>query len=79
MQQFLSSGDPILMAEAIAWAAINPGVLDEEQPEMLSLRDALQAFLLSLQGLLPQLQGMILVFFAGGWRSDRNGGSRRNA
>ncbi|MDX2098572.1 MAG: hypothetical protein SFW36_12410 [Leptolyngbyaceae cyanobacterium bins.59] len=28
MQQFLDSGDPILMAEAIAWAAVNPGVLD---------------------------------------------------
>lgn len=28
MQQFLDSGDPILMAEAIAWAQVNPGVLD---------------------------------------------------
>jgi hypothetical protein len=28
MQQFLSSGDPILVAEALAWAEINPGVLD---------------------------------------------------
>ena len=28
MQQFLASGDPILMAEALAWAEINPGVLD---------------------------------------------------
>ena len=28
MQQFLASGDPILIAEALAWAEINPGVLD---------------------------------------------------
>ena len=28
MQRFLASGDPILMAEALAWAEINPGVLD---------------------------------------------------
>jgi hypothetical protein len=27
MQQFLDSGDPILMAEAMAWAQVNPGVL----------------------------------------------------
>ena len=27
MQQFLESGDPILMAEAMAWAQVNPGVL----------------------------------------------------
>lgn len=27
MQQFLDSGDPILRAEALAWAAVNPGVL----------------------------------------------------
>jgi hypothetical protein len=28
MQQFLGSGDPILVAEALAWAEVNPGVLD---------------------------------------------------
>lgn len=28
MQQFLNSGDPILVAEAIVWAAINPGILN---------------------------------------------------
>ena len=28
MQQFLTSGDPILIAEALAWAEINPEVLD---------------------------------------------------
>ena len=28
MQQYLASGDPILVAEALAWAAINPEVLD---------------------------------------------------
>lgn len=28
MQQFLDSNDPILMAEAIAWATAHPGVLD---------------------------------------------------
>jgi hypothetical protein len=27
MQQFLESGDPILMAEAMVWAQVNPGVL----------------------------------------------------
>lgn len=28
MQQFLTSGDPILVAEALAWVQLNPGVLD---------------------------------------------------
>ena len=28
MQQFLASGDPILVTEALAWAQVNPGVLD---------------------------------------------------
>ena len=28
MQQFLASSDPILIAEALAWTEINPGVLD---------------------------------------------------
>ena len=28
MQQFLDSGDPILVAEAMAWAQVNPGVLN---------------------------------------------------
>ncbi|MGI0483997.1 hypothetical protein ACN4EK_01100 [Pantanalinema rosaneae CENA516] len=28
MQEFLASGDPILMAEALAWAKLNPGLLD---------------------------------------------------
>lgn len=32
MQNFLASGDPILMAEALAWAAINPGILDQAKP-----------------------------------------------
>lgn len=27
MQQFLDSGDPILVAEAMAWAQVNPGIL----------------------------------------------------
>ncbi|NJN56647.1 MAG: hypothetical protein HC879_03695, partial [Leptolyngbyaceae cyanobacterium SL_5_9] len=27
MQQFLDSGDPILVAEALSWARINPGIL----------------------------------------------------
>ncbi|MBM0744698.1 hypothetical protein JOY44_24350 [Phormidium sp. CLA17] len=31
MQRYLESGDPILMAEAIAWAEINPGVLQVER------------------------------------------------
>ncbi len=39
MQQFLDSDDPILMAEAIAWAAVNPGVLatncTPERPESI--------------------------------------------
>ena len=30
MQQFLDSGDSILMAEALAWAAVNPGLLHEQ-------------------------------------------------
>lgn len=31
MQQFLASDDPILVAEAMAWAAINPGILTGRQ------------------------------------------------
>ena len=31
MQRYLESGDPILMAEAVAWAEINPGVLQVER------------------------------------------------
>jgi hypothetical protein len=31
MQQYLESGDPILVAEAIAWAQVNPGVLQRNQ------------------------------------------------
>ncbi len=34
MQQYLESGDPILMAEALAWAAINPGVLQVEHTNL---------------------------------------------
>ena len=64
MQQFLFSDDPILMAEAIAWAAINPGVLDEERLVRLSLRDAVHAFLLGLQGLLPRMQGVVRLCLA---------------
>ncbi|MBD2068928.1 hypothetical protein H6F93_15595 [Leptolyngbya sp. FACHB-671] len=30
MQQFLESGDPILVAEAVAWAQVNPGVLRDD-------------------------------------------------
>jgi hypothetical protein len=72
MQQFLASGDPILMAEAIAWADINPGVLDEEKLAMLSLRDALQGFVLQLQGMQPRMQRMLWVIWAGCWRSQRD-------
>jgi hypothetical protein len=36
MQQFLESGDPILIAEAMAWAQVNPGVL-KSNPLQLSL------------------------------------------
>lgn len=31
MQQFLNSGDPILVAEAMAWAEINPGTLQIDE------------------------------------------------
>jgi hypothetical protein len=31
MQQYLESGDPILMAEALAWAEVNPGVLEGDR------------------------------------------------
>jgi hypothetical protein len=31
MRQFLDSGDPILVAEALAWAQVNPGVLEVTQ------------------------------------------------
>jgi hypothetical protein len=71
MRQFLTSGDPILMAEAIAWADVNPGVLDEEGMMVLSLRDAIQGFVLHLQGLVPQMQRVLWVFWAGYWRLQR--------
>lgn len=35
MQRFLESGDPILMAEALAWAQVNPGILN--YPQLLPL------------------------------------------
>ena len=34
MRQFLASGDPILIAEAQAWARHNPGVLNTEAPDL---------------------------------------------
>ena len=34
MQNFLDSGDPILMAEALAWAHVNPGVLELSQTQL---------------------------------------------
>jgi hypothetical protein len=49
------------MAEAIAWAEINPGVLDEEALAMIALRGSAKAFLLRLQGLLPRMQGWLLA------------------
>ncbi|BAU15885.1 hypothetical protein LEP3755_64510 (plasmid) [Leptolyngbya sp. NIES-3755] len=46
MQQYLDSGDPILIAEATAWARYNPGVLDLNgvrssfaSPEAISIYD----------------------------------------
>jgi len=41
MQRYLESGDPILMAEAIAWAEINPGMLQVERTN-LPLFEALE-------------------------------------
>jgi len=41
MQRYLESGDPILMAEAMAWAEINPGVLQVERTN-LPLFEALE-------------------------------------
>ena len=40
MQQFLTSGDPILVAEAMAWAQVNPGVLQVKQLQIPLLRDS---------------------------------------
>ena len=34
MQQFLDSGDPILVAEALAWAQVNPGVLQVHESKL---------------------------------------------
>lgn len=76
MQQFLYSGDPILMAEAIAWAQINPGVLDEEALAMISLRVSAQAFRLRLQGLLPRMQALFLALLGNPLRSICDEGSR---
>ncbi|UBF30777.1 hypothetical protein K9N68_39680 (plasmid) [Kovacikia minuta CCNUW1] len=34
MQGYLDSGDPILVAEAMAWAKAHPGVLDFQQLQL---------------------------------------------
>ena len=39
MQQFLESGDPILVAEAMAWAQMNPGVLKVDLLQLSLLND----------------------------------------
>jgi hypothetical protein len=39
MRQFLTSGDPILVAEALAWAEVNPGILDRDIDPFLLARD----------------------------------------
>lgn len=39
MQQFLDSGDPILMAEAMAWAQVNPNVLRMAPLQLSLLQD----------------------------------------
>jgi len=45
MQQFLASGDPILVAEALAWAQVNPGILDITQSQLDRLSDRQTALL----------------------------------
>lgn len=63
MQQFLDSGDPILVAEAMAWAQVNPGVLQVNALQ-LSLLTASQAerfidrssILTAIEAQLQQLQ-----------------------
>ncbi|GAB4379748.1 MAG: hypothetical protein Kow00121_34520 [Elainellaceae cyanobacterium] len=37
MQQFLDSGDPVLVAEAMAWAQVNPGILNHNQLQLVLL------------------------------------------
>lgn len=39
MQQFLDSGDPILVTEAIAWAQVNPNVLSMSPLQLLLLEE----------------------------------------
>ncbi|MGJ3250805.1 MAG: hypothetical protein ACFE0J_06705 [Elainellaceae cyanobacterium] len=39
MQQYLDSDDPILIAEAVAWAQVNPGVLQVNSRQMSMLAD----------------------------------------
>ena len=40
MQQFIDSGDPILVAEAMAWAQVNPGALNMSSLQRSLLADA---------------------------------------
>jgi hypothetical protein len=40
MQQFLDSGDPILVAEAMAWTQVNPGVLQADQLQLSLLQSS---------------------------------------
>ena len=42
MQQFLDAGDPILVAEAMAWAQVNPGVLQANQLQLSLLQGFLK-------------------------------------
>jgi hypothetical protein len=67
MQQFLASGDPILVAEAIAWAEINPGALDERSLVAITLNKAAQVFWASLRQFLPRIQWML---WAHSWQLD---------
>ena len=50
MQQFMDSGDPILMAEAMAWAQVNPNVL-HMSPLQLSLLEEGQSKLREPKGI----------------------------
>ena len=71
MQRFLESGDPILMAEAIAWAEVNPGLLQVERLN-LPLFEALE-----LDGSARDLSGVLAAISVQiqrlGWTREQAG------
>jgi hypothetical protein len=68
MQQFLDSGDPILIAEAMAWAQINPGVLQITQLQRSLMAGSQPRQLGDLSTILVEIETRLQVL---GWSDER--------